>query len=327
MNIIKNLAIAAILIVCSGGLSTGAEVKRPTIRVAPTLSQLPTWQPALGEGLAQMMITELVRLTNLQVLESVALDDLREERTLGESGEIERSERIKKGHWKGAEYTFKTTITRFGGEQSSFGGSGPVHIPIPIPFGGGGGFRVQNSKSEVQIDWRVIDNTTGAIAKSGRGVGVQSGKAFSFAGFGGGGWSNNREFMDSALGKATMKAIASIVTELEEWTPPARSGSDEIAGKKRAEELAAIQAQKNSQRRVKTEVLLVDGDEIWIAIGSTRGFAAGDRLKIYRGPHRLRSRRSCRTHQSASREELWQTHATIQGRGGVGCCLERSGRQ
>ena len=75
--------------------------------------------------------TELVRLTNLKVLESVALDDLREERALGESGEVNKAERIKKGEWKGAEYTFKTTITRFGADQSSFGGSGPLHIPVP----------------------------------------------------------------------------------------------------------------------------------------------------------------------------------------------------
>ncbi len=43
-----------------------------------------------------MMITELVRLTNLRVLESVALDDLREEKALGE---VESSKRIKRGHW------------------------------------------------------------------------------------------------------------------------------------------------------------------------------------------------------------------------------------
>src|ERR1051326_1510205 len=132
-----------------------AEANKPTISVAATEAQVPSWQPAMGEGLAQMMITELSRLPNVQVLESVALDDLREERSLGESGEVERRERIKRGSWKGAEYTFKTTITRFGAKESNFGGGGLIRLG-----GFPGGFNVHKSENDVQIDWRVIDNTT-----------------------------------------------------------------------------------------------------------------------------------------------------------------------
>ena len=50
---------------------------------------------------------------------------------------------------------------------------------------------------------------------SGRAVGVESGTSFNFGTWGGGGFSNNREFLDSALGKATMKALAQIVDKVK----------------------------------------------------------------------------------------------------------------
>src|SRR3954452_16437060 len=125
----------------------------PTIVVAKTEpSGVSGWQPAMGEGLAQMLITELTKLTNFKVLESVALDDLRTERALGESGEVSQSESVKKGQWKGADYTFKSKVTRFGSKESSYGGGGPR---IGIGGFGVGGFAVRKSENEVQIDWRV----------------------------------------------------------------------------------------------------------------------------------------------------------------------------
>lgn len=276
--------IAASLLIQVAGLC--ADAAKPTISVARTESQLPVWQPALGEGLAQIVITELARLHNVQVLESIALDDLREERSLGESGEIAKAERVRKGNWKGADYTFKTTITRFGADETHAGGG--ISIPIraipglnriPLP---GGDISIGTIRNEVQIDWRIIDNTTRAVVKSGRGTGTQTGKSFSFTGFGGSGFKDNREFAESALGKATMKAIAAMATDLEEWNPPARSGRDEVAQQKADEAIAAEAAKRDSLRRSKGEVLLVDGDDVWTNLGTSRGFNKGDKIVVYR---------------------------------------------
>ncbi len=58
----------------------------PTLFVAPLegdLSQVMGWQPALGEGLAEMLITEMQNVGKFQVLESTALKDLAEEIKLG----------------------------------------------------------------------------------------------------------------------------------------------------------------------------------------------------------------------------------------------------
>ena len=254
--------------------SQGADTRVPTISVAKTeASSVAGWQPAMGEGLAQMIITEMANLPNFKVLESVALEDLRAERALGESGEVAQSESVKKGQWKGADYTFKSTVTRFGSKDSSFGGGG---IPVPTPFGiGGGHFAVKKSENEVQIDWRIIDNTSREIVSgaTGRAVGVEKGTGFNFGALGGSGFSNSREFMDSALGKATMKALAQIVDRVKTLNvgPGARTLNNQAEA---AQNSAAI-------RNVKGVVKMVDGPEIWVSLGAGNGFGKGDKIKIY----------------------------------------------
>jgi len=251
-----------------------ADNKVPTISVAKTEgSGVASWQPAMGEGLAQMIITEMANLPNFKVLESVALDDLRTERALGESGEVAQNESVKKGQWKGADYTFKSTVTRFGSKEQDFGGGG---VPVPTPFGiGGGHFGVRKTENQVQIDWRIIDNASREIVKgaTGRAVGVEKGSGFNFGAMGGSGFSNNKEFMDSALGKATMKALAQIIEKVKtlEVGPGARTLNNEAEA---AQNAAAI-------RNVKGVVKLVDGAEIWVSLGANNGFAKGNKIKIY----------------------------------------------
>ena len=51
------------------------QVAKPTIFVAPLdgdLAQIQGWQPALGEGLAEMLITELGKIGKFDVMESTA---------------------------------------------------------------------------------------------------------------------------------------------------------------------------------------------------------------------------------------------------------------
>jgi curli biogenesis system outer membrane secretion channel CsgG len=245
---------------------------KPTISVAKTESTgVASWQPAMGEGLAQMIITELNSLPNFHVLESVGLDDLRAEQALGNSGEVAASESVKKGQWKGADYTFKSTVTRFGSKDQNFGGGGGGLIR-GLPFGG---FSVHKSENEVQIDWRIVDNASREIVPgaSGRAVGVESGTGFNFSSYNGGGFSNSREFMDSALGKATMKAIAQITEKVRtlDVGPGARSINN-------ANEVAAASA---ALKNIKGTVKMVDGKQIWVSLGSTNGFVKGDKVKIY----------------------------------------------
>ena len=258
--------------------ANAAEKKVPTIVVAKTQGdRISYWQPAMGDGLAQMIITELNKLDNVKVLESVALEDLREERRLGENGEVAVGEAVKKGQWKGADYMFKSVVTRFGAKESNYGGSGGG-IPIPgarriLP--GFGGFSVNKSEHEVQIDWRIVDNASREVLKgaSGSAVGVEKGGGFNFGTWGGGGFSNNREFMDSALGKATVKAITEIIETVKKI--------DLASGARSVNAEAEAKSATLALRNVRGAVELVDGKDIWVSLGSKNGFSKGDKVKIY----------------------------------------------
>jgi len=249
--------------------AAAADKKAPTISVAPSKAQnVAYWQPTMGEGLAEMLVTEFNNLPNFKVLESLALDDLRAERELGEKGEISEAESVKKGQWKGADYTFKSVVTRFGAKENTYGGGS--WLP-GVPRVG-----IKTTENEVQIDWRIIDNATREVVSgaSGRASGKEKGTSYNFSSWTGSGFSNNREFRDSALGKATMKAIADIVEQVKKLDvgPGGRTLAAEGAAAERAATL----------RNVKGSVQLVDGKEIWVSLGSKNGFQKGDKLKIYK---------------------------------------------
>src|SRR5258707_5426759 len=74
-------------------------------KVAPTISVAKTeatgvayLQPAMRDGLAQMMITELGNLPNFKGLESVGMDDLRAARAFRDSRDGSQSESFTRGH-------------------------------------------------------------------------------------------------------------------------------------------------------------------------------------------------------------------------------------
>jgi hypothetical protein len=135
---------------------------------------------------------------------------------------------------------------------------------------------IRTSESEVQIDWRIIDNATREVVSgaSGRASGKEKGTSYNFSSWTGGGFSNNREFRDSALGKATMKAIAEIVEQVKKLD--VGPGGRTLAAQSAATEKAA------ALRNVKGAVQMVDGKEIWVSLGSKNGFQKGDKLKIYK---------------------------------------------
>lgn len=258
-----------------------AEKSLPTVVVARTEPQgIAGWQPAIGEGLAQMLISDLAKLDNMKVLESVALEDLRDERRLGEGGEVGEKESVKKAQWKGADYTFKSIVTQFGSKESNFGGGGSGRLPgigrLPGLGGFGGGFGVSKSENRVRIDWRIIDNATREIVKgaSGSAEGVETGTGFNFSSAAGSGFSNNREFLDSALGKATVKAVNIIVANASKLSLGSGGRTTIQAEEAKTANLGL--------RRVIGSVDLVDGKEIWISLGSKNGFAKGDKIKVYK---------------------------------------------
>jgi curli biogenesis system outer membrane secretion channel CsgG len=252
-----------------------------TIFVAPLdgdLSQIQGWQPALGEGLAEMIITELTKLNKFQVIESTALEHLKDEIKLGEEGYVGQDEKVEKGGFVGADFMFRGKVTRFGAKQQGLNLKG--FVPGSL-----GGTQLSRSKSDVRIDWRITDAFNRKVIVSGQAVGEEVGLGFNIGvsvnGHGGGIGFGNQEFMNSALGKATVKALNLIMADVTRVSLP-------LSGRRQAMDKKAQQG-KNEETRKVTELRNTTGKVIAVPskgivivnLGSQQGFKNGEKLKLY----------------------------------------------
>jgi len=266
-------------IVLSMGLSStlADEKSQPTLFVAPLdgdVSQVMGWQPALGEGLAEMLITELNRIGKFQVLESTALKDLADEIRLGESGYVNEQERVEKGGWAGADFMFRGKVTRFGSDQKNIGLGGFV----PLSRGKLG---LKVTTSDVRIDWRLVDVYSRKVIKTGSATASHKGTGFDIGvavqGHGGNIGFSNKEFMNSALGKATAQAVTNIAEELVAVNLP-ESGRRRSKEQAQAKEQAVADAAKLTPGKV---LAVVNKSTVIVSLGSQHGFKSGDKLKVY----------------------------------------------
>ncbi|MFM2082686.1 MAG: hypothetical protein RL380_1377 [Verrucomicrobiota bacterium] len=258
-----------------------AQDAKPSIFIAPLegdLTQIQGWQPALGEGLAEMLVTEISKLNKFEVLESTALPELMNEIKLGEAGYVGEGEAVKKGGFAGADFMFRGKVTRFGQKQRGLdlGGFVPGNI---------GKLGLNANTADVQVDWRIVDVYTRKIIKTGKALGKQTGGGFDIGvGIGGHGGMigfNNSEFMNSALGRATVKAVSNIVVEVGEYSLPESGRRKNLASgqNQAAAQTASIQT---AIRNTPGKILAVPTKGLVIvSLGSQNGFKSGDKLNLY----------------------------------------------
>lgn len=253
----------------------------PALIVAPfsgNTTAIAYWQPALGEGLAEMLVTELAKLNKFQVLENSQLGVLKDEMKLGEDGYVAAGEQVEKGGWAGADFMFTGKVTQFGNKETKVGLGG--FVP-----GNLGNLGLKQTLANVRIDWRLVDAATRKIIKTGSAAGEQKGGGFdvgvNIGGRGGRIGFDNKEFMDSALGKATVKALVSMTSELR-GTPLPESGRHKqkagAAGAQAAAQAAAVAAVKATPGKV---LALAGPGVVVVSLGSQQGFKTGDKLNLY----------------------------------------------
>ena len=262
------------------GQTTGMQ-QAPTLFVAPLegdASQVMGWQPALGEGLAEMLTTELGKIGTFQVIESTALKDLASEIELGESGYVNEEERVEKGGWSGADFMFRGKVTRFGSNKKGLGLGG--FVPGSL-----GNLGVKLTTSDVRVDWRVVDVYNRKVIKTGQATASQKGAGFDVGaavdGHGGTIGFSNEEFMNSALGKATVKAVNTIAQDMAKVSLPQ-------SGRGRSKLAAAQKQQINTQAAAVAAALtpgkvlaVVNKNTLIVSLGTQQGFKAGDKLKLF----------------------------------------------
>jgi curli biogenesis system outer membrane secretion channel CsgG len=232
----------------------------------------------MGEGLAEMLITELNKINKFEVLESTALPELVSEIKLGEAGYVGEGEAVKKGGFAGADYMFRGKVTRFGSKQAGIDLGG--FVPGSL-----GKLGVKQNSADVQIDWRIVDVYTRKILKTGKALGTQTGTGFNIGvGVGGHGGNigfQNSEFMNSALGRATVKAVSNIVDEVAFVELP-ESGRRKNLAASQSQVAAQSQAALSATRNTPGKVLAVPVKGLVIvSLGSKQGFKSGDKLNLF----------------------------------------------
>lgn len=226
-----------------------------------------------------MLVTEIGKLNKFTVLETIDLNVLKDEIREGEDGWIEASEKVEKGGFAAADFMFTGKVTRFGAKESSTGVGGIARSV------GLGSFGIKQSSVDVRIDWRLVDASSRKVIKTGSATAEKKGTSFNAAGFGtggGGGIShNNREFMDSALGKATVDALALITAELQPVTLPESGRSKKIAAKGQAA-ANAVNTEQAAKRATPGKVLAAPAKEaIIVSLGKQHGFKDGEKVDLY----------------------------------------------
>ncbi|MBN2029374.1 hypothetical protein JW824_03945 [bacterium] len=195
-----------------------------------------------GDGMADMLTTDLVKSGKYVVIERSEIARVIEEQQLGQAGLVTAQSAAQMGQLLGVELAIMGAVTEFG---FSRGGTG-TRI---------GGLRVgvNNQSATVAVDVRFVNTTTGEIIaadnvrkeESSGGFGVSTPEF---------GFNNRNDFDNSIVGKATRAAIDEIIDLVE---------------------------QQMQVLPWEGKIILVRDNTIYIKPGSDAGVQVGDEFVVY----------------------------------------------
>jgi curli biogenesis system outer membrane secretion channel CsgG len=205
---------AAALVLGLAGPASAQGAKRTTVAVMDfDYGTVNHWwgQYDIGKGMADQVVDELVNNGTFRVIERKKLDTVLAEQDFAASDRADPSaaKLAKIGKVLGVKYIISGSITKFGGEEKSYGGGGLVGGKI-------GGLGLKKAKTYVTLTARMIDATTGEILVSAKGEGLSNkGGGIKVGGAGGGGGAGfsmgSSDYKDSAIGEAQEMACKLLV--------------------------------------------------------------------------------------------------------------------
>ena len=219
----------------------------------------------VGKGIADLLVTDLVKDGTYSLIERKALDKIMAEQNFSNSNRADPTSAAKIGKLLGGDAILVGSITEFGNEtkKTGLGGAG----------GGFGGFGLgglshSNSKANVGIDARLVNVDTGEILAVAEGTGQSSRSSTSMTG-GGGNWHGfgagnadfgSSDFQSTIIGEATKAAVDKLTADL------------------------VTSASKVSVRTITVEGLVaaVDGGQVILNVGAKAGVKVGDQLQVMR---------------------------------------------
>ncbi|NQT24292.1 hypothetical protein HQ585_02950 [candidate division KSB1 bacterium] len=195
-----------------------------------------------GDGMADMLTTDLVKSGKYTVIERQEIQGLMDEQNLGSTGRVTEQSAAQIGKLLGVELAIVGAVTEFG--QTKGGTGGRIK---------GIGIGVKSQKATVAVDVRFINTSTGEIiaAENVRKEESSSGLKFSTPKFS---FDNRNDFDNSLVGKATRAAVDDIVDMIEK-------------------QMKALPWEG--------KIILVQGATLYIKPGSDSGVNVGDSFAVY----------------------------------------------
>jgi len=195
-----------------------------------------------GDGMADMLTTDLVKSGKYVVIERSEIDKILQEQRMGQSGLVTPESAAEVGKLLGVELAIVGAVTEFGMAKGNTG----VRVK-------GIGLGVKSQKATVAIDVRMINTSTGEIlaAENVRKESTSRGLMVSTRQ---GRFDNRKDFDSSVTGKATRLAVDNIMELID----------------RQMENLPW-----------EGKIILVQGSKIYFKPGSDGGVKVGDTFTVY----------------------------------------------
>src|SRR3989441_12789989 len=173
----------------------------------------------IGKGIADMLVTDLVRNGTYSVIERKQLDRILQEQNFQQSGRADATSAVQLARILGVDAIIIGSITQFGRDDKKLGIGG---IGARVGGIGIGGIGRKTAKAVVNIDARIVSTTTAEIlgVATGHGESKRSGTSLiggvaTGAGAVGGAFSmGSSNFGGTIIGEATRAAVDSMVGQL-----------------------------------------------------------------------------------------------------------------
>src|SRR5215813_13542914 len=217
----------------------------------------------VGKGIADLLVTYLVKDGSYSVIERKALDKILAEQNFSNSDRANPTSAAKIGKLLGVDAIIVGSVTQFGNEtkNTNVGGAGGNWGGFGL-----GGLGKKKSKAIVALTARIVDIDTGEILAVAEGKGESSRESTSMTG-GGGNWHGfgaghadfgSSDFQSTIIGEAVNLAVKDLSSGL-------------IADNSKLE-----------ARTVAVEGLVaaVDGGQVVLNVGGKAGLKVGDQLNV-----------------------------------------------
>lgn len=206
---------------------------------------------AVGEGMADMLATALVKSGKFIVVEREQLQKVMEEQGLGMTGAVNPQTAAKIGQVLGVAYIITGSVTEFGIKESKLGVG---KLGRALPFGGS--VETKTNKARVAMDVRMIDTSSAQIVKTATGKGEESSTGVAVDLSEAPSVEIGKEgFDETVIGKAARKAV---------------------------EEVAKALIGEAASGPWTAKIIKVSGKQIYLNSGEEDGMTIGKTISIYR---------------------------------------------